>query len=289
MKVTARAIVVSKFALDGGAMHGVVPRILWQRTHKPDDKHRIALVARALLVDEATSGARTLLDLGLGPAWNDAERDRFGIEGDGDVPATLAAAGIDPATVSHVVLTHLHWDHMGGLVDAGGDLAFPSAEIIVSRRALEHARAPTAKDEGSFRADLIDHLSRQKHVRVLDEEALDGRGAIAPGLVGISSHGHTQGMIVPLVLDREDGPPLAFPTDLVPTRSHTRVPWIPAYDVLPVESTREKAALLDRMADAGGGLVFYHDPKAEVGWVSRSTSAEIEVDPGALHPSPGVA
>src|SRR5512140_2872923 len=106
--VTVRAVVVSSFALDGGAMHGIIPRALWQRTHKPDEQHRIPLVARALVVDHAPSGSRTIIDLGMGQRWTDLERKRYALAKGPEVPDALREAGIDPDTITHVLLTHLH-------------------------------------------------------------------------------------------------------------------------------------------------------------------------------------
>src|SRR4051812_38688268 len=137
--ITVRAVVLSRFALDGGAMHGIVPRVLWQRVHRPDDKHRIPLAARALVVDHAPSGWRTLIELGMGQRWSDMERTRFDLARGPEAPEALRDAGIDPDTITHVLLTHLHWDHAGGLVRADGGLAFPRAEHIVGDLGLAHA------------------------------------------------------------------------------------------------------------------------------------------------------
>src|SRR4051794_21424897 len=118
--VTVRAVVLSRFALDGGAMHGIVPRVLWERVHVADARHRIRLVARGLVVDHAGSGARVLVELGLGQRWTAKEREMYGLEPGPDAPEALREAGVDPETVTHVVLTHLHWDHAGGVVREDG-------------------------------------------------------------------------------------------------------------------------------------------------------------------------
>lgn len=272
MGVAVRAVVLSRFALDGGAMHGIVPRVLWERVHRPDAQHRIALVARALVVSDATSGARTLIELGMGQRWSDKERRIYDLSPGPDAPGALAAAGIDPETITHVVLTHLHWDHAGGLVRADGALAFPRAEHVVGEACLAHASHPSEKDAGSFRPADLALLLREARVRRWREG-----DPLAPGMIGRLSHGHTEGLVIPWIAARDDGPPLAVPTDLVPTRSHLKPSWIMAYDTLPATTAAEKRALFDDLAQVGGGVLLYHDPEVEAAWAVGG-----EMVPGGL-------
>ena len=263
--ISARVVVLSRFALDGGAMHGIVPRPLWERVHVPDANNRIALVARALLVDHVPSGARTLIDVGLGQRWSDKERGIYAIEEGPDAHDVLAREGIDPASITHVLLTHLHWDHAGGLLRGrqgdARELAFPKAEHVVSRGAMRRAKSPSDKDAGSFRDDDLAHFLKKARIR----ESIPGE-PLAPGVTADASSGHTDGLLVARVRARDDGPPLAFPTDLVPTRSHLKPSWIAAYDERPSISVDEKKALFAKLAEERGGVVFYHDPDAVVAW-----------------------
>jgi glyoxylase-like metal-dependent hydrolase (beta-lactamase superfamily II) len=270
--VTVRTLVLSTFALDGGAMHGIVPRPLWERVHPADERHRIRLCARAVLVDHAPSGARTLVELGLGQRWSDKERALYAIAPGPDVPGPRAA-GVDPDTVTHVVLTHLHWDHAGGLVRAGPEpaLALPRAEHVIGALCLDHAASPSEKDSGSFRQADLELLLREGRVRRWREGE-----PLAPGLEARVSHGHTEGLVIPIVRARDEGPPLAIPTDLVPTRSHLRPSWVMAYDNQPTVSVAEKRALAEDLARIGGGIVLYHDPLVEVAWaVDAGAGAEL--------------
>ena len=261
--VTVRAIRLSSFALDGGAMHGIVPRVLWERVHRPDARHRIALTARGAIVDHAPSGARTLIELGMGQRWSDKERSLYDLAPGPDVPDLLRAAGVDPDTVTHVVLTHLHWDHAGGLVLAGDTprLAFPRAEHVIGEVCLAHAARPAEKDAGSFRAADVELLLREGKVRRWHEGE-----ALAPGMTGRLSSGHTEGLVIPLIPARDDGPPLALPTDLIPTRSHLKPNWVMAYDNEPARTVVEKRALIEELAKLGGGVLLYHDPEVEAAW-----------------------
>ncbi|HVY49368.1 MAG TPA: MBL fold metallo-hydrolase [Minicystis sp.] len=259
-RVTVRAVVLSRFALDGGAMHGIVPKALWARAHAADAENRIRLVARGFVVDAPAAGARTLVELGMGQRWSDKARGHYALEPGPDAPDALRAAGVDPDTVTHVVLTHLHWDHAGGIARADGSLAFPRAEHVVGRRALEHATGPAEKDAGSFRDEDLALLTRAARLRLWDA------GELAPGLDARTSDGHTPGLVVPIARARDDGPPLAFPTDLVPTRSHLKPGWVMAYDNLPVESAREKHELFAELDRIGGGVALYHDPDVEAAY-----------------------
>jgi glyoxylase-like metal-dependent hydrolase (beta-lactamase superfamily II) len=260
--VTVRTLVLSRFALDGGAMHGIVPRVLWERIHPADDRHRIRLVARATLVDHAPSGSRTLIELGMGQRWSDKERTIYDLAPGPDAPDALREAGIDPDTVTHVVLTHLHWDHAGGLVRADGGLAFPRAEHVVAEACLAHAESPSEKDAGSFRPADLELLRREARLRRWREGE-----PVAPGVSGRVSHGHTEGLLIPVIAERDDGPPLAVPTDLIPTRSHLRPGWVMGYDNLPATSVAEKRRLIDDLAATSGGVALYHDPEVETAWV----------------------
>ena len=273
--VTVRTVVLSRFALDGGAMHGIIPRLLWERVHPADPKHRIPLVARAVVVDHAPSGSRTLIETGMGQRWSDKERGLYDLAPGPDAPEALGAAGIDPDTVTHVVHTHLHWDHAGGLVRAGGGLSFPRAEHVVGEAALAHAQHPDEKDAGSFRPDDVALLLREGRVRLWREG-----DPLAPGVSARLSQGHTEGLVIPVVDEREDGPPLAFPTDLVPTRSHLKPAWVMAYDSRPAVSVAEKRALFADLGRAGGGIVLYHDPAAETAW-ARVAEGGVEMVVGA--------
>ncbi len=239
-------------------MHGVVPKVLWQRVHPADADNRIRLVCRTALVDEPTSGARTLIDLGAGQRWSSKDRRHHALEEGPDVPDVLREAGVDPDSISHVVLTHLHWDHAGGLLTRQGDLAFPNAEHVVGDACLRRALAPSPREGASFRADLAEALTTTKLRRWRPGEPL------APGLEGRLFGGHTEGLIVPLARHCDNAPPLAFPTDLVPTRSHLKPTWIMAFDVEPLRIVAEKQALFDELGRLAGGLCFYHDPDVEV-------------------------
>ena len=254
------------FALDGGAMFGVVPRVLWSRHHEPDDEGRIRLAARCLLARH-DAGPVVLVESGIGDRWTGRARAAFAVQEGLGVVAGLAALGVAPSEVTDVVLTHLHFDHAGGLVRPamGGGLepVFPAARVHVQAAQLAWAGRPSPRDRASFRA---------ADFRPLEEAGLvvtrEGPGEILPGLEVRVTHGHTVAMQIPLI--RGGGAVLAFPSDLVPTLAHVQVPWVMAYDQLPLVTVEEKTALLGEAAREGWVLASHHDPE-----VAAFTVAEV--------------
>src|SRR5205823_1270940 len=132
------------------------------------------------------------------------------------------------------------------------------------------------KDAGSFRAADVALLLREGRVRRWREGE-----ALAPGMTARLSNGHTEGLVIPMVPEREDGPPLAVPTDLIPTRSHLRPSWVMAYDNQPAVSVVEKRALIEELSGIGGGVLLYHDPEAEAAWAARGVKGA-ELQTGTL-------
>lgn len=253
------SVIASRFALDGGAMFGVVPKPAWSRAHPADADNRIALVARVLVVTHRRAGYRAVIDAGLGDAWTEQEQERYGLDGRSLVQA-LTSAGIDPSTVTDVVLTHLHWDHAGGLFTRSLDDPFgppvpalPDARIHVGRAHGQYAARATPKDKGSFRpTELALVHDNETHWIEPGEEIL-------PGIVARRSDGHTPGMLV--IEIHGAGQRVVFPADLLPTRTHVRPAWGMAYDNFPLTVIEEKTALVEACARDGAIVVYEHDPR----------------------------
>jgi glyoxylase-like metal-dependent hydrolase (beta-lactamase superfamily II) len=249
------------FALDGGAMFGIVPRALWSQKFPPDDDGRIRLAARCLVLRHE-AGPIVVVDAGMGQRWRGRAASTFAVEdrhidAEGGLVAGLAGLGISREMVTDVVATHLHFDHIGGLVSHALEPTFPTAKVHVQAEHLAWAKAPSRRDRGSFRpADF----------RPIEEAGLlevhEGPGEILPDLEIRVSHGHTPAMHLPLVRSgTEDEPSVFFPSDLIPTTAHVRLPWVMAYDNQPVVTVTEKEEILTEAAAENWVLVSDHDPE----------------------------
>lgn len=244
------------YRLDGGSMFGVVPRVLWEKQHPPDDRNRVEIALRCLLL--RGEDRVILIDNGMGEGWTDRDRDRYGLERPhGDLLADLARHGVAPEDVTDMVLTHLHFDHAGGTVrDPGGDatLTFPEATYWLQARNLEWAQRPTERDKASYLQERWAPL--RDHPRL---QLLDGEAEFLPSLRALPVHGHTPGQQLILV-GGLDEPRLLYCADLFPFASHLRMPWIMAFDLHPLLTLTEKQQLLQRALAEDWVLAFEHDP-----------------------------
>ncbi len=243
------------FALDGGAMFGVVPKPLWERRQPPDERNRIVLAARCLLIDDGQR--KVLVDDGMGDVWDGKHREMYGIDKSRfDLDRELARVGIGRGDITDVVLTHLHFDHAGGTTRLeGGELvlSFPNATHHVQRRAWKWAHQPSEKDAGSFRKENYELLERSGRLHLLE-----GATELYAGIELFVSEGHTVGLQLVRVEDGDQS--LVFCGDLVPTSSHLRVPWTMAYDLYPLTTIEEKKMVLAQAVEDGSILFFEHDP-----------------------------
>lgn len=262
------------FALDGGAMFGIVPKPLWEKKIPADDKNRILLDTRCMLLRD---GERVVLvDCGMGSQWNDKERDIYRI--DAHLDASLAAVGVTPAQVTDLVLTHLHFDHAGDVarVDAQGaaTLTFGNARVHIGRRAWEHAHAPNERDRGSFRAQCWAPLDGVERGRVVLVEDHEGRASILPELEALVCEGHTTGQLLPLAGARDQR--ALYGADMVPTRAHVPVPWHMGYDLRPIVVMEEKRRLVELCAAEGITLVHEHDRVFPTSSIVRGPKGELQ-------------
>ena len=243
------------FSLDGGAMFGIVPKPLWQKRHPADERNRVQLALRCLLIENG--GRRVLVDAGIGSKWDDKHRDIYAIDqSHHGLDRDLLRAGCAREEVTDVVLTHLHFDHAGGITrfeHGQRVLSFPGATHHLQRRNWNWARHPSDKDAGSFRAENFDLLEGSGRLHLLD-----GQTELFPGIELFVSEGHTVGMQLVRVTSGEST--LIFCGDLIPTTSHLRSSWVMAYDLYPLTSIEEKRMLLAQAVEEDWTLFFEHDP-----------------------------
>ncbi len=254
-------IVEATFGLDGGAMFGIVPRPLWERSNPADDNNRIDLATRCLYV-EYDDGMRVLVDVGIGTKWSEKERGIYKIDNQdsGLTKALKEQFNCTPDDIDHVVLTHLHFDHAGGLSrwsdDTGASEAvFNNAHHWVQRRNWAWAHAPSARDGGSYRNEDFGFLAG---LDAPDMTHVDGIDEILPGIEVIPCHGHTFGMQL-VKVTTPDGI-YVHCADLIPTASHLKDAYVMGYDLQPLETVKEKRALLYEAMRHDWILVFEHDP-----------------------------
>ncbi len=267
------------FRLDGGSMYGVVPRVLWSRATPPDDLNRIAMRARPLLV-QGPSGT-CLVEAGLGDAGDAAFRQRYGVELPRGLIQDLSRAGVAPEEIDCVVMTHLHWDHAGGLVhlDEKGKVAptFPGARHFVQEAAWQEALASGPR-AGSFHPDRLEPLA--KEIRL---ELVRGEAEVLPGLSLVPAGGHSQGHSV--VRMTSEGKTAVFLGDLVPLRSHFKTPWIMAFDLQPGKTAEAKETLLARAYEEKWLQVLYHDAEVAFGTLVQDDRGGFVLNPD--RPDPG--
>ena len=241
---------------DGGCMFGVVPRELWQREHPADNRNRILL---NLLCPLILKGRQAIVvDTGIGNRLSQAERKIFD-HGEGWLIDGLKQLGMEPGDVTHLLLSHLHFDHCGGIVrrkNAGGlAAAFPSARIFIQKGELEVAKNSTNERlRAAYRhvAECLEPVTGML-------ELIDGDVDLVPGVTAVVTGGHTERHQVALV--HSLGQCFMHLADIVPTRSHMRGPWNQAYDLDAVRTMDQKAHYLERAMTEGWWVSFAHDPR----------------------------
>jgi glyoxylase-like metal-dependent hydrolase (beta-lactamase superfamily II) len=259
------SIETGRFALDGGAMFGVVPRPLWEKANPPDDRNRISMAARALLLQG--NGRRILIDTGNGSKIDSKLSSIYKVDTSRfNLLSSLRALDLSPADITDVILTHLHFDHAGGAtVRENGDLrpAFPHATYSVQREHWEAARNPTVRDRASFFPGDFLPLEERGMIRFTE-----GEGEILPGITVRVVHGHTAALQCPIVSDGRTT--LFYCADLIPMTPHIQLPWIMAYDLRPLVTLEEKQKVLTSAVEQEWILFFEHDPTIAAARVTRT-------------------
>lgn len=306
---TIDSIETGSFALDGGAMFGVVPKTLWAKTNPADDQNRIEMRARAMLIRrkaDAQGPARNILvDCGMGHKWATKFAEIYKVDFTRwNLDQELKAHGLTREDITDYIATHLHFDHAGGLtyrenpVDPKSELrpTFPNATVYVQRRNWELAWNPTEKDRASYLKENFEIYSDSARIGrklvLLDTPSTDPSGVtrhgspdskeeeILPGIKVEVSNGHTLGMqIVRVAWDSPNNAPpksIIYCADLIPTQTHVRVPFIMGYDNYPMFILMEKKKLLHRAVDEGSYLFYEHCPHTIASQVKRTEKGDFE-------------
>ena len=249
--------------LDGGAMFGVVPKPLWSKRAPPDDRNRITMAMRPLLVRPAR-GPLTLVDAGAGDKMDAKSRDIYGLDRSETLDGALARVGVRAEDIELVIATHLHFDHAGGFTirREDGSLAprFPNARYVVNRGEWDDATHPHERNRASYFAENYLPLRDAGVV-----EFMDGDGDVLPGVRVRRTGGHTR--CHQMICIESGGRTAVFAADLMPTTAHVDVPWIMAYDLYPMETLEFKRAFVKEAIEREYLIFFEHDPNIAAGYL----------------------
>jgi glyoxylase-like metal-dependent hydrolase (beta-lactamase superfamily II) len=291
------------FRLDGGAMFGVVPRTMWERVKPPDDRNRIRMATNCLLV--ARGGELLLIDTGIGDKHDARFRDMFGMDPEAvRLPEAIRRAGYSPEQVTHVLQTHLHFDHCGwstrrATAETSEELVptFPNAVYWLERGEVEHARHPNERDRASYDPRNWEPLFAAGVARLYDGDP--GCEPI-PGVRAVRAPGHNANMCIVLLDGGEGGDRLdsgeaadfggkaVFFADLVPTVAHVVYPWIMSYDLYPMTTLENKKIWVPRAAAEGWLAFFQHEAEAPLGRVVEEKPGRFRAMPPAVGAIPSV-
>jgi len=258
------SVLSNEYKLDGGAMFGNAPKAVWERWLPADELNRIHLATRALLV--ITKNETILFETGIGAYMDSRLRDRFGVdEPENKLLGSLKQKGISPAEVSRIFISHLHFDHAGGLLSAWregkeSELLFPNAKYYVGEKAWERATHPHPRDRASFIPILNQKLEQSRRltlVRQGEEFSFDDLN-----LSFFQSEGHTPGLLCADL--RYGGERLVYASDLIPGRAWVHLPISMGYDRFPELLIDEKNTLLTSLAKDNALLFYVHDPEIAV-------------------------
>lgn len=250
------------FALDGGAMFGVVPRVLWEKTHPPDERNRVRMALNAVLIE--TQGRRVLVDSGVGDKLSAKEREIYGVDRAATVLGGLRGLGLGPEDVDVVVNTHLHFDHCGGNTRLEGDRlvpTFPKARYLIQLGEWEDASHPNERTRASYKEEDFVPLAEARQL-----ETIQGEVEVAPGVRVKPVGGHTA--YHQIVTVESEGQRLVIPSDILPSAGHLPLAFITGFDLFPLGTLHAKRQLLESAVQDGAWLVFYHDPRTPTGRVS---------------------
>lgn len=253
-----------KFKLDGGAMFGVVPKVLWEKTNPPNEMNRIEMGLNSLVIK--TNNDIVLVDTGIGENYNEKFFQMFEIDKSTSLLKSLNSISLKPDDITKVVLTHLHFDHCGGNCskDENGELkpTFPNATYYFQQDEFEYAKKPDPRSRGSYLAQNWQAIEESDQVQLIS-----GNQEIIPGVEVFTTGGHTQNHQIVKV--HSDGKTACFLADLVPTDSHLKTAYVMGYDLYPKTTMEMKEKVLKQALQENWLLIFEHAPSVKGGYLTE--------------------
>lgn len=251
-----------RFLLDGGAMFGVVPKTLWSRQIQADDKNRIKMAMRLMLIQSKESGKVYLIDNGSGDKFNAKMSSIYGLDYEhSDLISSLSNCGYKPEDITDIIFSHLHFDHCGGTttVDQDGNLkeVFPNATYHVNQRHWKTANHPNEREKASFFSENIHPIKDSGRLNLVQDHHM-----FETGLSTIPMDGHTEGQQLPVIT--HGSTTIVYVADLLPTFAHVPLPWVMGYDMKPIQTLDEKAKFLRKASEERWYLFMEHDATHEV-------------------------
>ncbi|MCO4752830.1 MAG: MBL fold metallo-hydrolase [Bacteriovoracaceae bacterium] len=248
----------STFKLDGGAMFGIIPKPLWERKIRPDELNRIPMSLRVVLIE--TKNKKILIDTGIGDYHGEKFDKQFAVIGKkSPLINALKEADIEADQITDIILTHLHFDHVGGLGHGTQEhkRLFPQARIHVHKKHYEYAKNPTKRDAGSFQTKfflpLMEQYEKENKIHFLDSDKGEILSDEGEKIEFLTSFGHTPHMIHPVFEN------YIYMADLVPMSHHVNIPWVMGYDLEPGTTTVYKEKFYNYVQDKDLTMIFEHD------------------------------
>lgn len=269
-------IETGNFKLDGGAMFGVVPKVMWNKLNPSDENNLCTWSMRCLLLE--TADRKILFDTGMGEKQDAKFKSHFHPHGESDLFSSLSNIGLSPEDITDVFITHFHFDHVGGAItkDSEGNLspAFSKAKYWTTEKHYNWAMSPNARERASF---LKENFVPLKEAGVLHYISDEQFGDWIEGIKIFHSYGHTEDMIIPII-PLPNGGKLVYCADLLPSQFHIGMPYVMSYDIRPLQTLKEKKVFLDYCHENNASFFFEHDPIAECGTLTINEKGRYAIE-----------
>lgn len=252
------------FHCDGGALFGVIPKVLWNKVYPANESNFTQLTLRCLLVD--TGEQKILIETGVGNHYPEKYLQNNGVTSVIDLEKSLAENGYSTNDITDVFFTHLHWDHCTGAIkniNGNLELVFKDANMWSSKTQWEHAQVSNPRERAAFHTDILNFMKDSGKLNLVEKE-----GELFPNFEVRFFDGHTPGQMIPFIHTEKET--FVYTSDLIPTTANIPLLWIASYDLDPVKVMAEKKIFLDEVADKNYTLFFEHDYYSECATIKHS-------------------